>query len=166
MLMSRYAANAITLPSLDMYSNLLPSDAMTILDHLTPTTNTSTTNTLNAHWRGRYGCSETEQANIWSSINPSPSTGPSDSGSVVTQKERKKVELRFKTYEGDLKIVQAGVGDTLLQVARENDLPSMEGSCGGNLGKPDSLSSRLSFHLVRFPLSFHETVQIQGLQDT
>jgi ferredoxin len=43
--------------------------------------------------------------------------------------------LVFKTWEGELKNVAAKEGETLLQVARREDLPSMEGVCGGHLGE-------------------------------
>ena len=44
------------------------------------------------------------------------------------------VTLRFKTYEGEEKVVHARVGENLLEVGKENDLPSLEGVCDGNLG--------------------------------
>jgi hypothetical protein len=132
-----------------MYSNLLPSDAAAMLDHLTNPTNPSQ---FNDHWRGRYGCSDIDQENIWASTNPSPSTiDPSVSKSKGDEEKVKvTVELRFKTYEGELRTVKANVGDTLLRVARANDLPSMEGSCGGNLGMSSVL---LSTSLFSFSLN-------------
>jgi hypothetical protein len=134
MLISRYAANAIILPRMDMYSNLLPTDASAMLDHLTPTTLPSAdpVKTFNKHWRGRYGLTESEQEEIWAIKNPHAASEAKAKEEV--KEERKVVELKFKTYEGELRTVKASIGDTLLQVARANDLPSMEGSCGGNLG--------------------------------
>lgn len=133
----RYAANAIILPQMDMYSNLLPTDATAMLDYLSPSTSADLTSdtpkSFNTHWRGRYGCTESEQEEIW--ITKNGSSGIDTSPAKEEAKEAKKVvELKFKTYEGDLRVVEANIGDTLLQVARANDLPSMEGSCGGNLG--------------------------------
>jgi hypothetical protein len=49
--------------------------------------------------------------------------------------EKKKVSLMFKTFEGENRVVSAFIGDSLLNVARREDLPSMEGTCGGNLGE-------------------------------
>lgn len=57
----------------------------------------------------------------------------------VAKKEEGKaaetVALRFRTFEGEEKNVKAKVGDSLLDVAWDNNLPSMEGTCGGNLGE-------------------------------
>jgi len=154
----RYAANAIILPQMDMYSNLLPTDASAMLDHLTPPTLPSIDSgkTFNKHWRGRYGLTESEQEEIWTIKNPHTIHEATAKGEAIgkaeqePREEKKVVELKFKTYEGELRTVKASVGDTLLQVARANDLPSMEGSCGGNLGmSPSTLSTLLPF----FPLS-------------
>jgi hypothetical protein len=139
-LTNRYAANAIILPSLDMYSNLLPTDASAMLDHLTASYSNTNRSQFNKHWRGRYGSTEEEQAKIWASINPDPGADLE-----IESKKQATVPLRFKTFEGEIKVVDAKIGDTLLQVARQWDLPSMEGSCGGNLGtSPLSFPSRFS----------------------
>jgi hypothetical protein len=163
----RYAANAITLPPMDMYSNLLPTDAAAMLDHLTPTILPSTESgkAFNKHWRGRYGLTESEQEELWATKNPDTIPEAIAKGEAITKakgkaeqearEEKKVVELKFKTYEGELRTVNANVGDTLLQVARANDLPSMEGSCGGNLGMslftlfPSSLSPVSRLHLPK-----------------
>ena len=133
-----------------MYSNLLPTDASAMLDHLSLSTPTNPPETFSIHWRGRYGLTESEQEEIWAIQNPD-STPKSQTNSNTTPtprnasaKAKKKVELKFRAYEGELRTVEASIGDTLLQVARANDLPSMEGSCGGNLGmSPPSCPHRL-----------------------
>jgi hypothetical protein len=143
---NRYAANAIVLPQMDMYSNLLPTDASAMLDHFTPSTLPSAdpVKTINKHWRGRYGLTESEQEELWAIKNPHAASEAKAKEEV--KEEKKVVDLKFKTYEGELRTVKASIGDTLLQVARANELPSMEGSCGGNLGMsllhlfPSSLS--------------------------
>jgi len=71
---------------------------------------------------------------MWATLNPSASIGESAQTSKGNSEKKKTVQLKFRTFEGDLRTVNANVGDTLLQVARANELPSMEGSCGGNLG--------------------------------
>lgn len=171
MLIFRYAANAIVLPSLDMYSNLLSTDAPTMIDHLLSTNTTASPTTGQeptkpvaeiestagesprtemtghqvsspfwAHWRGRYGSSEEDQARIWSSIDPSdPGSSSKLSGRAISQplssEDRKQeVSLVFRTWEGEKRTVSAFLGDSLLEVARRKDLPSMEGTCEGNLG--------------------------------
>jgi len=126
-----------------MYSNLLPTDASAMLDHLSLSTPINPP-TFNTHWRGRYGLTESEQEEIWATKNPDSTSKsrtnsnttptPRSTSNTTSAKARKKVELKFRTYEGELRTVEASIGDTLLQVARANDLPSMEGSCGGNLG--------------------------------
>jgi len=147
----RYAANAITLPQMDMYSNLLSTDASAMLDHLSSATSadltSDTSKPFDNHWRGRYGCTESEQEAIWTTKNGSFSNPDITPDKEEAKEAKKVVELKFKTYEGDLRVVEANIGDTLLQVARANDLPSMEGSCGGNLGT--SLSPLLNSSLLR-----------------
>jgi hypothetical protein len=123
-----------------MYSNLLSSDTSAFLDHLLTTQTAEVDDPKSpfwAHWRGRYGASTEEQERFWASVDPAP---PGPSAQEVTPPARR-VTLRFKTWEGEEKSVDASVGETLLQVARRADLPSMEGSCGGNLGKPSYLSA-------------------------
>lgn len=103
-----------------------------MLDHLTTSNSKTDKSQFSKHWRGRYGHTEEEQAKIWASINPDPEPvgeGPAESSTATST-----VPLRFKTFEGEIRVVDAKIGDTLLQVARQWDLPSMEGSCGGNLG--------------------------------
>jgi hypothetical protein len=117
---------------MDMYSNLLSTDASAMLDHLTTSHSKTDKSQFNKYWRGRYGCTEEEQAKIWASINPDPKTVGEGQGTSSTATAT--VPLQFKTFEGEIKVVDAKIGDTLLQVARQWDLPSMEGSCGGNLG--------------------------------
>jgi hypothetical protein len=153
--MNRYAANAILLPNLDMYSNLLPHDAPAFLDHITSLSfidlkpkNKSQNPPANSqfwqHWRGRYGFSTQEQERFWASVDPTPpslsdapaTAGPAGLGPTFP--------LRFRTFEGEERIVKAAIGETLLQVARRGDLPSMEGSCGGNLGTSSSSLSLFS----------------------
>ena len=103
-----------------------------MLDHLTTSHSKTDKSQFNKYWRGRYGHTEEEQAKIWASINPDPETVGEGLGTSSTATAT--VPLRFKTFEGEIRVVDAKIGDTLLQVARQWDLPSMEGSCGGNLG--------------------------------
>jgi len=123
---------------MDMYSNLLTTDATAMLDHLSSSTSVDLTSdtpkSFNAHWRGRYGCTESEQEALWTTKNGSLSNPDITPAKEEAKEAKKVVELKFKTYEDELRVVEANIGDTLLQVARANDLPSMEGSCGGNLG--------------------------------
>lgn len=89
------------------------------------------------HWRGRYGLSEDDQARVWAKVDPASTTAPiepsssTDSGSPAAPQ---KVSLRFRTFEGEEKLVEASMGDTLLHVGKEAGLPALEGVCGGHLG--------------------------------
>ena len=113
-----------------------------MLDYLSPSTSADLTSDtpkpFDNHWRGRYGCTESEQEAIWTTKNGSFSNSDITPAKEEATEAKKVVELKFKTYEGELRVVGANIGDTLLQVARANDLPSMEGSCGGNLGTSPS----------------------------
>lgn len=87
------------------------------------------------HWRGRYGLTGEQQALLWDSVDPSRQLHiASTSHETAEKKEQEIVTLRFKTYEGEEKVVQAQVGENLLEVGKKNDLPSLEGVCDGNLG--------------------------------
>lgn len=76
---------------------------------------------------------EAEQAEVWASVDASHFEAEAVE-SVPKLEEAKSVRLRFKTYDGEVKSVQAKIGSNLLDVARVNGLPSMEGVCGGHLG--------------------------------
>lgn len=82
------------------------------------------------------------QARVWANIKRHlpPTTvfaGPTaTAGEEAGQKskgEAVRVPLKFRTFQGEGRTVQARVGDSLLAVGREHDLPSLEGTCGGNL---------------------------------
>ncbi len=94
------------------------------------------------HWRGRYGLSEEQQRIVWESVDASKTESTeekirSGQDGIVDGKGKKaeKVLLRFRTFDGEIKEVQAGLGKSLLDIGKANDLPSLEGVCGGNLGQ-------------------------------
>ncbi|WWD20921.1 hypothetical protein CI109_105399 [Kwoniella shandongensis] len=132
----KYAANAIILPSLDMLSNLTIEHAPSLLSHVLDPKSSSQ---MWAHWRGRYGLTEDLQATFWDQVNPTTSTaaGSLDLKPIRRGKEAasnvEMVKLRFRTFEGEERVVEARMGDNLLEVGKANDLPSLEGVCGGNL---------------------------------
>lgn len=127
-LTTRYAANAILMPSMDMLSNLGVEHAPAIIKHLRDGAPDSSP--MWAHWRGRYGHTEEEQKAIWQATQKvsAEGTSPAISGSAGM------VELVFKTFEGDERRVHAKIGESLLEIAKREDLPAMEGVCGGHLG--------------------------------
>ncbi|KAK8850758.1 hypothetical protein IAR55_004678 [Kwoniella newhampshirensis] len=135
----KWAANAIILPSLDMISNLTVEHAPSLLSHVLDPKHGSQ---MWTHWRGRYGLTEEQQAIIWTEVDPSNSasgTKSSEQNTAVKATEggppmgEETVKLRFNTFEGEEKIVEGKTGENLLEVGKANDLPSLEGVCGGNL---------------------------------
>lgn len=169
-LTDRYAANAILLPSLDMLSNLDASHAPALLTHLL--SGRPASSPMWAHWRGRYGLTEAEQEGVWNGTDaahtehaehaePEELAGGQGvgQGKVEDQKrdegqeqdkdedkEKQRYTLKFRTYEGEVRRVEAVRGETLLSVAKRHRLPAMEGTCGGNLGT--SFCSGLIFGFV------------------
>lgn len=161
-----------------MYSNLLAKDASAMIDHLLSTTSSTTTSASKseemvtetsvskmtecrisspfwAHWRGRYGSTEEEQARTWSMINPDTSKSSSRQEIIEplsSADEKKEVSLVFRTWEGEKRTVSAFLGDSLLDVARREDLPSMEGTCEGNLGESCSCPNHV--HLLSHVLAY------------
>ncbi|GMK56746.1 hypothetical protein CspeluHIS016_0305860 [Cutaneotrichosporon spelunceum] len=130
----KWAANALLLPSLDLLSNLRAGDAAALAAFAARREPTSA---MWAHWRGRLGLDEAQQAKVWEGIqaNFAPATAKG-TGSERTRGERgERVSLAFRTFEGEVRRVDARVGDSLLSVAHQNQLPAMEGTCGGNAGE-------------------------------
>ncbi|KAL1412487.1 hypothetical protein Q8F55_000232 [Vanrija albida] len=119
----KWAANAVLLPSLDMLSNLVAADAPALLDFVE---GNRAPGAMWAHWRGRFGLSEGQQAEVWAAVS-GPEIKP------AAEAEGEKVRLRFRTFEGELRDVEAPLGASLLAVGKEHDLPALEGTCGGNL---------------------------------
>ncbi|OCF36001.1 hypothetical protein I316_02496 [Kwoniella heveanensis BCC8398] len=120
----KYAANAILLPSLDMLSNLTAEHAPALVSHALAPSKGS----LWPHWRGRYGLTEDQQAKLWSRMSK-----VEHKKEDFMANENERVTLRFKTFEGEEKVVSANIGENLLEVGKKHDLPSLEGVCGGNL---------------------------------
>ncbi|ORX40904.1 Sucrase/ferredoxin-like-domain-containing protein [Kockovaella imperatae] len=120
----KYAANAILAPSLDMLSNLTAEHAPALLSHIM--TGRPLRSSLWKHWRGRYGLTEEQQGELWHQVDPGEAQ-------TVSNAAGSSVRIRFETFEGDIKEVNARLGDSLLQIGKENGLPSLEGVCGGNL---------------------------------
>ncbi|RXK39373.1 hypothetical protein M231_03325 [Tremella mesenterica] len=130
----KYAANAIIIPSLDMYSNLSHTHSNSLLSHiLNPSSPDIIKSEIRDHWRGRYGLTEEQQIELWTASSSSSSVVSSKSHHMEQEKGKKSVRLKFRTYQGEIKEVEARLNKTLLEIGKENDLPSLEGVCGGNL---------------------------------
>ncbi|ORY26809.1 Sucrase/ferredoxin-like-domain-containing protein [Naematelia encephala] len=147
----KWAANAILIPSLDMLSNLTAEHAPALISHII--NDRPKQGPMWNHWRGRYGLSELQQEDVWRRLQQEVIFGAdtkTEADVAVSGAERKKVEaevsvhgtdatektkvmLRFKTWEGEVREVDASLGQNLLQVGKDHDLPALEGVCGGNL---------------------------------
>ena len=121
---TRYAPNAITLPTLDLFS-CIPS-ASILLHPLRRW----------AYWRGRYGCTVAQQADLWAQIQstfPSAAAVSKPADNAV-HAEAKRAVLRFRTFDGEMREVGGRVGESVLEVGKRGGLEALEGVCGGNLG--------------------------------
>ncbi len=134
----RYAANVLLLPSLDLLGNLSHHDSPNLIDHVLE--NRPLSSSIWSNWRGRYGLTEQQQADVWRQVNPettgtTSTAATADASSMTsTASVGKTVLLKFKTFEGEIKEVEASLGENLLTVGRRNNLPALEGVCGGHLG--------------------------------
>lgn len=117
-----------------MLSNLRASDAPALAAFARDRTPTSP---MWAHWRGRLGLTEEQQARVWAHIqaNFAPPVDKAKKGAATLAGTTATVPLTFRTFDGTVRNVEAKIGDSLLVVAHENDLPAMEGTCGGNAGE-------------------------------
>jgi hypothetical protein len=113
-----------------MLSNLTAEHAPALIKHLL--NGRPRDDRMWAHWRGRYGLSEADQAQVWASVGASQE----DTAVETRQKEKRgeEVPLRFRTFEGEVKEVRGTMGESLLEVGKREGLPALEGVCGGNLG--------------------------------
>lgn len=118
-----------------MLSNLRASDAPAVAAFARGRTATSP---MWAHWRGRFGITEDEQARVWERVRAAfESAGDKTAGAATVASTTATVPLTFRTFEGEVRTVDARLGDSLLLVAHEYDLPAMEGTCGGNAGESE-----------------------------
>jgi hypothetical protein len=126
-----------------MLSNLTAADAHDLVEHVS--NRRPTYSPMWRHWRGRLGMDAGAQSRIWANIlrhlPPSTVFEGATVGVVADERDAVRVPLTFRTYDGATRAVQARIGDTLLQVGKEFDLPSLEGTCGGNLGALGASSS-------------------------
>lgn len=136
----RWAANALLLPSLDMFSNLDAGGARAFARFV------SSAGAENVreweHWRGRMGYDDLTQARLALGVdrllapNAAP-LPPSSARALEPQTLREKykhtptVALRFTEHDGREISTDAPLGASLLEVSRLADL-GLEGACGGN----------------------------------
>lgn len=129
----KYAANVLVFPAGDWYGDLTPEDVPTFLSALS----TSRGIPLSARegndallwkkWRGRMGMTQDEQvAHYNTRSRPLVESNDKTESSPV-------VQLTFETHDGVKMNVAAEVGKSLMVVAKEAGLPSIEGACDGQL---------------------------------
>lgn len=116
-----------------MLSNLSVSHAPSLLSHVLA--GRPQHSQMWNHWRGRYGLSEAQQEEIWRSVDPAAQYHQSSPLTRETEEKAEKVKIRFRTWEEEVRDVEGVVGQSLLELGKANELPSLEGVCGGNLGE-------------------------------
>jgi len=147
-----YAANILDFPNGDMYGGVWPSniEAFTraLLASAAPfgadagPTNRSKEDTklLSGFWRGRLGMSSMEQESfhtnlverLESQLQPQ-SSEPTGAGQMVLGDKPLFVPLVFETHDGSRIRIDAEEGKSVMEVAKKNGIPSIEGTCGGKL---------------------------------
>lgn len=116
-----------------MLSNLRATDAPAVASFARDRTARSA---MWAHWRGRFGITEDEQARVWERVRSNfEKLDKKEAGAATMASTTATVPLTFRTFGGEVRTVDAKLGDSLLLVAHEYDLPAMEGTCGGNAGE-------------------------------
>lgn len=112
-----------------MLSNLTVEHAPAIIKHVVEGAPKSSA--MWEHWRGRYGHTEEEQEALWRSTQPAAQEEPASPAPTLSGT----VDLTFQTFEGETRRVKAKFGESLLEIGKREDLPAMEGVCGGHLGE-------------------------------
>lgn len=107
------------------YGLLNESDVNDLLDDAI-STRPETDTTLYSNWRGRLGLSSDATKAQYSS-----STSTRDKKKQV-QELGEKVEIKFVTFDGDELNLVGYEGESLMQVAKRGDAPSILATCGGN----------------------------------
>lgn len=153
---NRWAANAISLPSLTFLSNLRPSHAPLVIDHLANPEDPELRRQLwMDHFRGVIGKEVEEQVASWEAgLASSPSkqpvveaqavVGPKIINTAVPEAERAPLVVRFTTHDGEAHDVPGYEGESLMEIAKREGLGAVEGTCGGHCGAlrisvPDAL---------------------------
>lgn len=123
---ARWAANAILLPGMTFLSNLRPTHAPLILDHLlNPSDATARSDLWRQHFRGIIGLPVETQVQAFESAVYAPKAKPV---------ERKRLPVRFTMSDGTTHDVYGYEGESLMEIAKREELGAVEGTCGGHLG--------------------------------
>jgi hypothetical protein len=145
-----YAANILDFPNGDLYGGIWPSnvEAFTgaLLASATPfgadagptSRSKADTKLLSGFWRGRLGMSSMEQesfhTNLVERLESRPQLSePSGAGHMVLGDKPSLVSLVFETHDGERIRIDAEEGNSVMEVAKQRGVPSIEGTCGGKL---------------------------------
>ncbi|TIC10731.1 hypothetical protein E3Q14_02644 [Wallemia mellicola] len=123
----KWAANALVFPSGDWYGNLRPWDSDKFL-----------TNVVNGaihwpHWRGRLGYDPAKAVKAAEARSLDLDNGGAEVKEAIHAEESDIVKLRFRDAEGETHVVDALLGETLMNVGRRESLGNVEGVCDGKL---------------------------------
>lgn len=114
-------------------SNLRPTHAPLLMDHLTnPTKESIKAELWRSHFRGLIGVPVDSQVAAYEAALH-PSTAESE-GTLAKQRERKRLPVRFMTADGTTHDVYGYEGESLMEIAKREELGAVEGTCGGHLG--------------------------------
>ncbi|GAA5854128.1 hypothetical protein JCM8547_008239 [Rhodosporidiobolus lusitaniae] len=132
----KWAGNALVYReggACDWYGLLRDTDASALIDiAISPS---STNQPWFARWRGRLGLSPSEVKEAYASRDytlfrdGTPKKGRKEE---VRSEVGDPVEVVFKTWEGEERRVKGYEGESLMETAKRNDLPSILATCGGH----------------------------------
>lgn len=151
----KWAANALVYPHGDWYGNLRVSDAPLLLRAaLAPASSRHDLRDMRERlvvwprWRGRLGLdklTQNEHYSIWGPpvVYPAhvvpraragaPTSKPAAKPEAKPTAQPAGIQMRFRTPQGEWIDIGARPGESLMEVARANELPGIDGTCDGNL---------------------------------
>ncbi|BGP25330.1 ferredoxin [Rhodotorula toruloides] len=124
----KWAGNALVYKeggACDWYGLLRADDAPKLLDYATSPSSLP----WFSRWRGRLALISEETKAVYAS---QPSAVVEDKSDQPRQELGDRVEIVFITYEGEEKQVLGYEGESLMETARRNDMPSILATCGGH----------------------------------
>ncbi|KAJ3175975.1 hypothetical protein HDU87_005640 [Geranomyces variabilis] len=119
----KLAGNAIVYPSGDWYGLMQANDAGTLLDAVVQD------EVIWNKWRGRIAMHKEEQTELYLAA----SKAGTHQQAAPTSAAGETVEMTFILPNDTEKTFQMPLGASLMEVGRDNEMPNIEGTCGGNL---------------------------------
>ncbi|KAI8821649.1 Sucrase/ferredoxin-like-domain-containing protein [Fimicolochytrium jonesii] len=121
----KHAGNAVVYPAGNWYGLLEKEDAGKLLDSALEN------KVLWDKWRGRLGLTKEEQEGIYRTEISKSSAGAESQPNPAASQET--ISLTYILPDNATETFEVPVGARLMEIGRDNDLPSLEGTCGGNL---------------------------------